>query len=404
MTHYPDPNLASPQFKADPFGFYARLRATAPVHHVTLPGKRSAWLVTRYDDVVAILKDDRLAKDPLNALSDDQRAKQPWLPGFLKPLSRNMLDLDGADHARLRALVHKAFTPRLIEQLRGRIQTLADDLLSAVPDKSRLDLIRDYALPLPITIISDLLGVPQADRQQFGRWSRRIVAVTASPLDLPLVLPAIWQFMRFVRRLCAIRRADPQDDLLSALLHAEEAGDTLSEDELLAMVVLILIAGHETTVNLIGNGTLALLEDPEQLALLRGNPALSKSAVEELLRFTSPVELATERYAREPITIAGTTIPRGEQVLAVLASANRDERYFVQPGLLDLTRQPNRHLAFGQGSHYCLGAPLARLEGQIAFNTLLRRAPNLRLTIPPDTLRWRRGMFLRGLERLPLAL
>lgn len=404
MTHYPDPNLASPQFKADPFGFYARLRATAPVHHVTLPGKRSAWLVTRYDDVVAILKDDRLAKDPLNALSDDQRAKQPWLPGFLKPLSRNMLDLDGADHARLRALVHKAFTPRLIEQLRGRIQTLADDLLSAVPDKSRLDLIRDYALPLPITIISDLLGVPQADRQQFGRWSRRIVAVTASPLDLPLVLPAIWQFMRFVRRLCAIRRADPQDDLLSALLHAEEAGDTLSEDELLAMVVLILIAGHETTVNLIGNGTLALLEDPEQLALLRGNPALSKSAVEELLRFTSPVELATERYAREPITIAGTTIPRGEQVLAVLASANRDERYFVQPGLLDLTRQPNRHLAFGQGSHYCLGAPLARLEGQIAFNTLLRRAPNLRLTVPPDALRWRRGMFLRGLERLPLAL
>ncbi len=404
MTHYPDPNLASPQFKADPFGFYARLRATAPVHRVTLPGKRSAWLVTRYDDVVAILKDDRLAKDPLNALSDDQRAKQPWLPGFLKPLSRNMLDLDGADHARLRALVHKAFTPRLIEQLRGRIQTLADDLLSAVPDKSRLDLIRDYALPLPITIISDLLGVPQADRQQFGLWSRRIVAVTASPLDLPLVLPAIWQFMRFVRRLCAIRRADPQDHLLSALLHAEEAGDTLSEDELLAMVVLILIAGHETTVNLIGNGALALLETPEQLALLRGNPALSKSAVEELLRFTSPVELATERYAREPITIAGMTIPRGEQVLAVLASANRDERYFVQPGLLDLTRQPNRHLAFGQGSHYCLGAPLARLEGQIAFNTLLRRAPNLRLTVPPDALRWRRGMFLRGLERLPLAL
>ena len=404
MTHYPDPNLASPQFKADPFGFYARLRATAPVHRVTLPGKRSAWLVTRYDDVVAILKDDRLAKDPLNALSDDQRAKQPWLPGFLKPLSRNMLDLDGADHARLRALVHKAFTPRLIEQLHGRIQTLADDLLSAVPDKSRLDLIRDYALPLPITIISDLLGVPQADRQQFGRWSRRIVAVTASPLDLPLVLPAIWQFMRFVRRLCAIRRADPQDDLLSALLHAEEAGDTFSEDELLAMVVLVLIAGHETTVNLIGNGTLALLENPEQLALLRANPALSKSAVEELLRFTSPVELATERYAREPITIAGTTIPRGEQVLAVLASANRDERYFVQPGLLDLTRQPNRHLAFGQGSHYCLGAPLARLEGQIAFNTLLRRAPNLRLTVPPDALRWRRGMFLRGLERLPLAL
>ena len=196
-----------------------------------------------------------------------------------------------------------------------------------------------------------------------------------SARDLPTALPAIWLFMRFVRRLCALRRADPRDDLLTALLRAEEAGDSFSEDELLAMVFLLLTAGHETTVNLIGNGTLALLEDPAQLALLRENPALSKSAVEELLRFTSPVEMATQRYTREPITIAGTTIPRGEQVLAVLASANRDERQFAQPGLLDLTRAQNRHLALGQGIHYCLGAPLARLEGQIAFNTLLRRAP-----------------------------
>ena len=404
MTHYPDPDLASPHFKADPFGFYARLRATAPVYRVALPGKRSAWLVTRYDDVAAVLKDDRIVKDPLNALSEEQRAKQPWMPAFLAPLSRNMLDLDGEEHARLRSLVHKAFTPRLIEQLRDRVQTLADDLLSVAEKTGQLDLIHDYALPLPITVISDLLGVPQADRQQFGHWSRRIVSVTTSPLDLPATLPAIWQFMRFVRRLCAIRRADPQDDLLTALLRAREAGDSLSEDELLAMVILILIAGHETTVNLIGNGTLALLENPEQLALLREDSTLSKSAVEELLRFTSPVEMATERYAREPLTIAGTTIPRGEQVLAVLASANHDERQFAQPGLLDLNRAQNRHLAFGQGVHYCLGAPLARLEGQLAINTLLRRAPNLRLTVPAESLRWRRGMFLRGLERLPLAL
>ncbi|HEY8598109.1 MAG TPA: cytochrome P450 [Thermomicrobiales bacterium] len=404
MTQPNNPDLASPRFKANPFGFYARLRATAPAHRVTLPGKQSAWLVTRYDDVLALLKDERVVKDPLNALSEEQRAKQPWMPAFLKPLSRNMLDLDGADHARLRALVHKAFTPRLIAQLRDRVQTLADDLLNAGEKTGQFDLIRDYALPLPITVISDLLGVPQADRRQFGQWSRRIVAVTASPLDLPVALPAIWQFMRFVRRLCAIRRADPQDDLLSALLRAREAGDSLSEDELLAMVILILIAGHETTVNLIGNGTLALLENPEQLALLRENPALSTSAVEELLRFTSPVEMATERYTRSPITIAGTTIPRGERVLAVLASANRDERQFTQPALLDLAREQNRHLAFGQGIHYCLGAPLARLEGQIAFNTLLHRAPNLRLTVPANMLRWRRGLFLRGLERLPLAL
>lgn len=402
MTPRHNPDLASPQFKANPFGFYARLRATAPVYRAALPGRQAAWLVTRYDDVAAILKDDRLVKDPLNVRADD-RAKQPWVPGFLKPLARNMLDVDGADHARLRGLVHQAFTPRLIEQLRGRIQTLADGLLNAAPATGQLDLIHDYALPLPITIISDLLGVPEADRRQFHGWSQRIVSVT-SARDLPAALPAMWLFMRFLRRLCALRRADPQDDLLTALLRAEEAGDAFSEDELLAMITLLLIAGHETTVNLIGNGTLALLENPDQLALLRENPALSKSAVEELLRFTSPVEIATERYAREPITIAGTTIPRGEQVLAVLASANRDEQQFTQPGLLDLTRTQNRHLALGQGIHYCLGAPLARLEGQIAFNTLLRRAPNLRLTVPAESLRWRRGLFLRGLEQLPLAV
>ena len=403
MPRSADPDLASPRFKANPHGFYARLRATAPVHRAALPGGQTAWLVTRYDDVAATLKDERLAKDVTNALLDEQQARQPWMPGFLKPLTRNMLDLDGTDHARLRALVHKAFTPRLVEQLRGRVQALADDLLDAVPDSGRIDLIRDYALPLPLTVISDLLGVPRADRRQFHRWSRRIVSVT-SARDLPAALPAIWFFMRFLRRLFAIRRADPQDDLLTALLRAEEAGDTLSEDELLAMVFLLLTAGHETTVNLIGSGALALLEHPDQLALLRENPALGKTAIEELLRFTSPVEMATQRYAREPIAIAGTTIPRGDQVLAVLASANRDERQFAQPGLLDLTRAPNRHLALGQGIHYCLGAPLARLEGQIAIVTLLRRAPDLRLTVPPDALRWRKGLFLRGLERLPLAV
>ena len=396
------PDLASPRFKADPHGFYARLRATAPVHRVALPGQQTAWLVTRYDDVAAVLKDGRLAKDPTNALSDEQRAKQPWMPGFLKPLTRNMLDLDGADHARLRALVHKAFTPRLVEQLRDRVQVLADDLLDAAPDPGRLELIRDYARPLPVAVISDLLGVPEADRRQFHRWSRRIVGLT-SARDLAAALPAIWSFMRFLRRLCALRRADPQDDLLTALLRAEEAGDTLSEDELLAMVFLLLVAGHETTVNLIGNGALALLEHPDQLASLRADPGLGKAAIEELLRFTSPVEVATQRYAREPLAIAGVAIPRGGQVLAVLGSANRDERQFDRPGLLDLVRAPNRHLAFGQGAHYCLGAPLARLEGQIAIATLLRRAPDLRLAVPPAALRWRKGLFLRGLERLPLT-
>lgn len=210
--------------------------------------------------------------------------------------------------------------------------------------------------------------------------------------------------MRFLRRLIAVRRVEPRDDLLSALILVQDQGDSLSEDELLAMAFLLLVAGHETTVNLIGSGTLALLHHPEQLLLLRQEPALSKSAIEELLRFTSPVEIATERFAREPVTIAGTTIPRGEQVLAVLGSANRDERQFARPENLDLRRDPNRHLALGQGGHYCLGAPLARLEGQIAINTLLCRAPDLRLTVPVEALRWRRGFILRGLEHLPVAL
>jgi cytochrome P450 len=214
----------------------------------------------------------------------------------------------------------------------------------------------------------------------------------------------VWAFMRYLRRLFERRRADPRDDLITALVQAEEAGDKLSEDELLAMVFLLLIAGHETTVNLIASGTLALLRHPDQLARLRHDPSLIKSAVEELLRYTSPVEMATERFAREDVIIAGTTIPRGELVLAVIGSANRDERQFEDPDTLRLDREPNRHLAFGQGGHYCLGAPLARLEGQIAISTLLRRLPDVRLAGGPESLRWRRGLFLRGLEKLPLIV
>jgi cytochrome P450 PksS len=206
-----------------------------------------------------------------------------------------------------------------------------------------------------------------------------------------------------VRQLVARRRTDPQDDLITALLHAGASGDTLSEDELLAMVVLLLIAGHETTVNLIASGTLALLEHPDERERLRRDPALIKPAIEELLRFTSPVDIATERYASEDVTLEGVTIPRGELVLAAVGSANRDERQFPNPDMLDLSREPNRHLAFGQGAHYCLGAPLARLEGQIAITTLLRRMPDLRLAVAPGALRWRRGLILRGLEVLPVA-
>jgi len=398
------PDLASPAFKADPHPFYARLRAEAPVWRATLRDRRTAWLVTRYEDAARVLKDDAFAKDKLNALDPEQRAKTPWMPGFLKPLERNMLDLDDPDHARLRALVSKAFTPRLIERLRGRIEALCEELLDDMKRKSGTDLVAGYALPLPATVIAELLGVPAEDHARFHRWSNRLVSVS-SGRDMLRALPAALAFVRYLRKLVERRRADPQDDLITALIRAEEAGDKLSEDELLAMAFLLLVAGHETTVNLIASGTLALLEHPEQAEVIRHDPSLVKPAVEELLRYTSPVEMATERYAREDVEIRDTTIPRGGLVLAVLGSANRDERHFEDPDALDLAHDPNRHLAFGRGGvHHCLGAPLARMEGQIALNALLRRFPGARLAVAHESLRWRHGLFLRGLERLPLVL
>ncbi len=396
-------NITSAAFKADPYPFYARLRAEAPAFRVTLPDRQAAWLVTRYDDVARVLKDEGFAKDRRNALTREQLDRQPWIPGFAKPLMRNMLDLDGRDHDRLRSLVQKAFTPRLVEQMRPRVQQLTEDLLDAVRPRDRIDLIRDYALPLPTTVIAQMLGVPVRDRHRFHRWSKALFQISASRWGLLKAIPSIWRFIRYLRGLLAARRADPGDDLISALVQAEDGGERLSEDELLAMVMLLLVAGHETTVNLIGNGTLALLEHPDQMERLRGDPALIRPAVEELLRYHSPVETATERFPREDTAVAGVTIPRGETVLAVLASANRDERQFADPDQLDLAREPNRHLSFGLGVHFCLGAPLARLEGQLAVNTLLRRTSGLRLAVPAAALHWRRGMVVRGLEALPLV-
>jgi cytochrome P450 len=396
-------NIASPEFKANPYPFYARLRAEAPVYRVILPNKQPAWLITRYADVAMALKDERFAKDKLNSLTPQQLARQPWVPGMFKPLERNMLDLDGPDHTRLRALVHKVFTPRLVEQMRERIQTLADELLDAVEGQGRMDVIRDYALPLPTTVIAQMLGVPAEDRYRFHRWSSAIVSSTSSGWGIMKAIPNVMAFMRYIQKSIKARRANPQDDLMTALVQAEEAGDQLSEDELLAMIFLLLVAGHETTVNLIGNGMLALLEHPDQLEQLRNNPALIKPALEELLRYASPVETATERYAREDISIAGVTIPRGGLVYAVIASANRDERQFANPDTLDITREPNQHLAFGHGVHYCLGALLARLEGQIAIWTLLQRSKDLQLAAAPSALRWRRGLVVRGLEALPVT-
>jgi cytochrome P450 len=398
----PQINIVSPQFKADPFPFLAGLRKAEPVYRTVLPDKTPVWLITRYEDVGALLRDERFVKNRRTAMTTEQLQKMPWVPPMFRPLERNMLDLDPPDHTRLRALVHKAFTPGLIGQMRDRIQTLADELLEGVAHRGEMDLINDYALPLPMTIITEILGVPTSDRDKFHKWSKAVVSLT-SPKATLRVIPSVWMFIRYLRRFFRVRRRDPRDDLVSALIQAEEAGDKLSEDELLAMVFLLLIAGHETTVNLIGTGMLALLEHPDQMEKLRRNPEMIKTAVEELLRFSSPVFMSTERYACEDSIIQGVSIPQGGMTLGVIGSANRDEKVFENADALDITREPNKHLSFGHGIHFCVGAPLARLEAQIAINTLLRRMPDLHLSVATDSLRWRPSMMLRGLDNLPVA-
>ncbi|MBV9582591.1 MAG: cytochrome P450, partial [Chloroflexi bacterium] len=314
-------------------------------------------------------------------------------------------DLDPPDHTRLRALVHKAFTPRLVEQLRARIESLANHLLDRAAQRGELELVADYALPIPSTVIADLLGVPVADRHRFHRWTNTLVRVSSGG-DLLKALPSVLLFKRYLERLIRYRRREPRDDLISALVHAEEAGDRLNADELVSMLLLLLIAGHETTVNLIAGGMLALLEQPDQLQRLRSEPELLSrgTAVEELLRYASPVQFATERYAVESVQLSDHTIPSGALVLCVIGSANHDAQQFAQPDQLDLARSPNPHVAFGQGIHYCLGAPLARLEAQIAFETLLQRFTDIQLAASPESLMWQRGIFVRGVERLPVRV
>jgi cytochrome P450 len=316
-----------------------------------------------------------------------------------------MLDKDPPDHERLRRLVSKAFTPRLIERMRPRVQEIADTLLDAVKkkDKGGMDLIDDYAFPLPITVIAELLGVTAEDRNRFREWSDAAVSGdTTQEYVEKILLPHMQAFIAYLRGLFEEKRRDPKDDLISALVLAEEAGDKLSEDELLAMVFLLLVAGHETTVNLIGNGTLALLQNPDQLQKLKDDPSLIKPAIEELLRYDGPVETSTERFAREDVAIGDMVIPKGEMVMVVIAAADHDPERFPEPDAMDIARADNKHLAFGKGIHHCLGAPLARMEGQIALGTLLRRMPDLRLKSSPESLTWRPGMVLRGLTGLPV--
>lgn len=401
----PNVNLVSGEFKANPFPYYARLRTSAPIYRTTMPNFGNVTLITRYEDVLSLLKDPRFSKEVRKARSPQELSNLHTMPAMFRAIEKNMLDMDDPAHARLRNLVHKAFTPRMMEQMRGQIEEVTNTLIDRAQAKGKMDLVKEFALPVPLTIISKILGVPLKDQHKFHRWTTDVLELGSAPVGLNMVrlLLSLYLFMRYMRNQFRLRRKDPHDDLITALVQAEEGGDKLSEDEMVGMVFLLLVAGHETTVNLIGSGMLALLQHPDQLELLRRNPELIRTAIEELLRYTAPVEQATERYALEEMTWHGVTIPKGELTYAVLASANRDETVFNNPDGLDITRDPNRHLAFGQGIHFCLGAPLARLEGQIAIQTLIQRLPHLSLAVRPDQLRWRSTMTVRGLEKLPVT-
>lgn len=383
-------NPLAPEVIEDPYPLYRRLRAEDPVHQ----SPAGIWVLARYDDVALVLRDARFGRKGFQELITARFGG----PGF----GNSMLLQDPPDHTRLRTLVSKAFTPRAIEGLRGRIESLVEGLLDAAVDRGEMDLIADLAYPLPASVICEMLGVPPPDRDRLREWSADIARsldamIVSDPEVIARANAAGAAIREYFEGLVAERRRAPRADILSALIAAEEAGDRLSTDELFATVILLFLAGHETTANLIGNGVLALLRHPGELARLREDPALVESAVEELLRYDSPVQRVS-RISTADVAIGERTIPSGSFVLALLAAANRDPAYFPEPDRLDLGRRDNRHLAFGSGIHFCLGAPLARLEGRIVFAALLRRCPRLALTT--DRVEWRQTFALRALTSL----
>jgi cytochrome P450 len=379
-----------------PYDVYRRLRDTAPVHRIAGPDGTPAWIVTRYDDVRAALADPRLSLDK-------RRATAGTYKGFSLPpaLDANLLNMDPPDHTRIRRLVGRAFTPRRIERLRGPIRNTADRLLDALGDHGTTDLIASYAAPLPITVICDLLGIPDEHRLDFRVWTDTLVA--PDPAAGPgAAKEAVVAMLRYFTRLLADKRRDPADDLLSDLIAVRDEGDRLSEDELMSLAFLILFAGYENTVQLIGNAALALFQHPGQLTALRKDPSLLPAAVEEFLRYEGPALLAIRRFPVEDVTLGGVTIPAGETVWVSPSAANRDPDRFPDPDRLDLDRpDASGHLSLGHGIHYCLGAPLVRAETEIALAALLERFPDLALADPAP--RWRASLRARGLLALRVS-
>jgi cytochrome P450 len=423
-------DIGDPDFMADAYDTYADLRAKGPVSRVRFRsgaeeasgddreeqrgffGGQETFFVTHYDEVVATLLDRRFSVDPRSGMSPEQvEQEEAQTPEEFRLLSRSIISRDPPDHIRLRKLVQPSFTGRGIQALRGSIQQVVDNLLDeaerdaaergeAASDR-RMDLIEAFAYPFPVTVISDMLGIPREDRETIRGWTENLLRVDRGRVDEE-VRAGLREFIDYLRDLFERKRRAPTDDMISRLVHAEEDGDVLDEDEVLATVFLMFLAGHVTTVNLIGNGVVALLTHPDQLAKLKADRELAKGVVEETLRYWGPVDFIGRRIAREDVEVGGTVIPTGEQATVSLASSNRDPARFANPDVFDITRaDANRHVAFGKGIHVCLGAPLARVEGQVAFSTLFRRFPELRLAVPAEEVRWG-GSFLRGFARLPV--
>ncbi|MFJ1719066.1 MULTISPECIES: cytochrome P450 [unclassified Streptomyces] len=377
-------------FTANPYPYYEKLRAAGPVHTVRTDEFDRVWLVVGYDEARAALADPRFAKDWRGL---------PGAPAESDPIFLNLLELDAPRHTRLRRLVAREFTARRVEALRPRVQQITDELLDAMVPAGRADLVDALAFPLPMTVICELIGVPDLDRDAFRLLSNGVVTPTSPEGEME----AVRAMNEYLGELIEDKRRSPGDDLMSALVRTrDEDGDSLSPDELVGMAFLLLVAGHETTVNLIANGVRALLGHPEQLAALLADPELIGGAVEEMLRYDGPVENSTLRFPREPVRIGQRVIPAGVPVLVSLAGADRDPARYPEPDTFDIRRDAQGHLAFGHGMHFCVGAPLARMEGRIAIRTLLERCPSLAPDAGAGELDWIPGMLLRGVRGLPV--
>ncbi|MFE3258660.1 cytochrome P450 [Nocardia sp. NPDC059091] len=401
--HAPDRiETIGPEFFADPYSHYRRWREHGPVRRVRFPDNFVRWVILDFAAGRAALADPRLHKDAAetDALLSAKRGTPRSDPSAVALLT-HMLNTDPPGHTRLRKLVTRAFTPRRVAELQPRIEEITASLLDVLEGRAEADLLRDFAEPLPITVICELLGVPLDDRADFQDWTRALVAVAGLEEDRTRASKAMAAYLTGLVR---AKAQEPAADLLSALAVPTDDGDALTEAELVGMAFLLLVAGHDTTVNLIANGILALLRNPAQLRALRADPDAIAAAVEEFLRYDGPVNLTTVRYTTEPIVIAGTPIPAGEFVYIALAAANRDNDRYLAPDTLDPARNASGHLAFGHGIHFCVGAPLARLEARVAFAALLSRFPNLRPSRAAETLAWHPSTLIRGLHELPVLL